>query len=317
LSLITYSYLRYYTFEKNKEISFFKIIMLIIGISFLIMVIICHTLCVVVNPGNPDQFEILEFPEIYEKSKIIQSSEITGDYSGSYCKKCNIPRPRRAHHCKVCKRCILKMDHHCPWIANCVGYHNQKYFYLFLFYILSGCILAFCGIFNKFWKIKSKIVYYFAIYKFLYDFFLPDTESHSIDTQNTINTVLKITEIDNTTSSDLITNNDKNENPFLDELLIITSTVFIVLVFIGVSVLFGLQTFLILNNITNIEYLKYKPIQSSPYYKPTKLQNFKNLMGSNYFMWPFPITHKSIQNDGYIYVKSFSNIINHTNLTIN
>ncbi|KAH6608995.1 palmitoyltransferase pfa4 [Trichoderma cornu-damae] len=53
---------------------------------------------------------------------------------GRWCKKCQAPKPPRAHHCKRCNRCIPKMDHHCPWTKNCVSMTTFPHFLRFLFY---------------------------------------------------------------------------------------------------------------------------------------------------------------------------------------
>ncbi|KAJ1929516.1 palmitoyltransferase for Vac8p [Tieghemiomyces parasiticus] len=72
---------------------------------------------------------------------------VTVKYDGAqrYCRKCDGPKPDRAHHCSVCGACVLKMDHHCPWINNCVGHGNHKAFILFVFWGSLYCLYVFAS----------------------------------------------------------------------------------------------------------------------------------------------------------------------------
>jgi hypothetical protein len=89
-----------------------------------------------------------------------------------YCEKCECIKPDRSHHCSVCEACTLKMDHHCPWVNNCVGFANYKFFLLFLCYALVYCTFIACSsvkYFISFWSDEKSLgsAKYHIIFVFL------------------------------------------------------------------------------------------------------------------------------------------------------
>lgn len=115
--------------QETTSWSLYGVVNLALFQAFAILALSSHTRTMLTDPGavprgNATRENITRMG--YKEGQVIYK-----------CSKCCSIKPDRAHHCSVCQRCIRKMDHHCPWVNNCVGENNQKYFVLFTLYIAS------------------------------------------------------------------------------------------------------------------------------------------------------------------------------------
>ncbi|EKE39642.1 hypothetical protein ENUP19_0018G0014 [Entamoeba nuttalli] len=80
-----------------------------------------------------------------------------------YCDNCKMYKGDRVHHCSTSNKCIYRYDHYCGFIGNSLGFHNYRYFFLFLFYLWISMLIVDCHVYFLFTHVDISQLPYFVL----------------------------------------------------------------------------------------------------------------------------------------------------------
>jgi len=151
IAMLWYIYMVYHCIPKLQDptTNYNASVQMAVFNSVSLMIAICYARSWFTHPGtipettdgskSPWEHVVHDAFRDFHESSQQETKETKRSGDRRYCKWCAKYKPDRCHHCRVCRTCILKMDHHCPWIYNCVGFNNHKFFFLLLVYSAIAC----------------------------------------------------------------------------------------------------------------------------------------------------------------------------------
>lgn len=57
--------------------------------------------------------------------------------ASDYCVHCSTHVQPRSKHCWCCQKCVVGFDHHCPWLNNCIGEANYRFFVILVWLMIA------------------------------------------------------------------------------------------------------------------------------------------------------------------------------------
>ena len=113
----------------------------IIGIFLYVQTVAFMWVTATMDPGIVPANRSMDEAEADACAATPKSVEINGvQVPLKWCRTCRIYRPPRAAHCSECNVCVEKFDHHCPWMGQCIGKRNYRFFLGFVNSVVALCV---------------------------------------------------------------------------------------------------------------------------------------------------------------------------------